>query len=169
MDEVYELFMDLDANDEQLDFPILYGIARQGIAVRDPNEMREIEVGEGADKIKHTLRGYGGLDITPLFDTIVEHCKPYPDLREDPLQLQISTLGYDEYIGRLGNCAQEAAENPCSRQPLLPVFYTRGLDSLTVFAQNIHRRLNRFWRISRSRSEERRVGKECRSRWSPYH
>lgn len=102
VDEVYELFMDLDANDEQLDFPILYGIARQGIAVRDPDEVREIEVGEGADKIKHTPRGYGGLDITPLFDTIVEHCKPYPDLREDPLQLQISTLGYDEYIGRLG-------------------------------------------------------------------
>ncbi|ETJ99735.1 GTP-binding protein TypA [Eubacterium nodatum ATCC 33099] len=102
VDEVYELFMDLDANDEQLDFPILYGIARQGIAVRDPDEVREIEVGEGADKIKHTPRGYGGLDITPLFDTIVEHCKPYSDLRENPLQLQISTLGYDEYIGRLG-------------------------------------------------------------------
>ena len=59
-------------------------------------------MGEGADKIKHTPRGYGGLDITPLFDTIVEHCKPYSDLRENPLQLQISTLGYDEYIGRLG-------------------------------------------------------------------
>ena len=102
VDEVYELFMDLDASDEQLDFPILYGIARQGIAVRDPDEVRGIEVREGADKIKHTPRGYGGLDITPLFDTIVEHCKPYSDLRENPLQLQISTLGYDEYIGRLG-------------------------------------------------------------------
>ena len=102
VDEVYELFMDLDANDEQLDFPILYGITRQGIAVRNPDEVKGIKVGEGADKIKHTPRGYGGLDITPLFDTIVEHCKPYSDLRENPLQLQISTLGYDEYIGRLG-------------------------------------------------------------------
>ena len=39
VDEVYELFMDLEANDEQLDFPILYGIARQGIAVNDPAEV----------------------------------------------------------------------------------------------------------------------------------
>lgn len=102
VDEVYELFMDLEANDEQLDFPILYGIARQGIAVKDPAEVADIEVGEGDKKIKHTPRGIGGFDITPLFDTIVEHCEPYPDLREEPLQFQVSTLGYDDYIGRLG-------------------------------------------------------------------
>lgn len=102
VDEVYELFMDLNASDEQLDFPILYGIARQGIAVKDPAEVGNISVGEGEKKLKHTPRGFGGLDITPLFDTIVEHCKPYPDLRNEPLQLQISTLGYDDYIGRLG-------------------------------------------------------------------
>ncbi len=102
VDEVYELFMDLNANDEQLDFPILYGIARQGIAVRDPEEVKGIEVGEGDKKLRHTPRGIGGLDITPLFDTIVEHCAPYPDLREEPLQFQVSTLAYDDYIGRLG-------------------------------------------------------------------
>ena len=102
VDEVYELFMDLNASDEQLDFPILYGIARQGIAVKDPAEVENISVGEGEKKLKRTPRGFGGLDITPLFDTIVEHCKPYPDLRNEPLQLQISTLGYDDYIGRLG-------------------------------------------------------------------
>ncbi len=102
VDEVYELFMDLNANDEQLDFPILYGIARQGIAVRDPKEVEGIFVEQGGSKIKHTPAGYGGLDITPLFDTIIEHCEPYPDLREEPLQLQVSTLGYDDYIGRLG-------------------------------------------------------------------
>lgn len=102
VDEVYELFMDLNANDEQLDFPILYGIARQGIAVRDPEEVKGIEVGEGDKKLRHTPRGIGGLDITPLFDTIVEHCAPYPDLRDEPLQFQVSTLAYDDYIGRLG-------------------------------------------------------------------
>lgn len=102
VDEVYELFMDLNANDEQLDFPILYGIARQGIAVRDPEEVKGIEVGEGNKKLRHTPRGIGGLDITPLFDTIVEHCAPYPDLRDEPLQFQVSTLAYDDYIGRLG-------------------------------------------------------------------
>ena len=39
VDEVYELFMDLDSNDDQLNFPILYGVARQGIAVKDPSDM----------------------------------------------------------------------------------------------------------------------------------
>ncbi len=102
VDEVYELFMDLNANDRQLDFPILYGIARQGIAVREPEEAMGLSVEEGGTKIKHTPTGYAGLDITPLFETIIENCEPYPDLREEPLQFQVSTLGYDDYIGRLG-------------------------------------------------------------------
>ena len=104
VDEVYELFMDLDANDEQLDFPILYGIARQGIVVYDPEDIKNINV-ENDDthtKIKKSAKGMNGLDITPLFDTIINHVKPYPDLNEEPLQLQISALAYDDYIGRLG-------------------------------------------------------------------
>ncbi len=102
VDEVYELFMDLGANDQQLDFPILYGIARQGIAVRDPKDAAGLSVEQGGSKLKHTPGGYAGLDITPLFDTIIDHCSPYPDLRQEPLQFQVSTLGYDDYIGRLG-------------------------------------------------------------------
>ncbi|MBQ3931467.1 MAG: GTP-binding protein, partial [Firmicutes bacterium] len=71
VDEVYELFMDLDANDRQLDFPILYGIARQGIVVRDPKDVEGLKV-EASDgtKIKKSAAGQGGLDITPLFETI---------------------------------------------------------------------------------------------------
>ena len=102
VDEVYELFMDLEANDDQLDFPILYGIARQGIAVREPEDIHGMTIGEGEEKIKKSPAGYGGLDITPLFETIIEHCDPYPDVTEEPLQFQISSLGYDDYIGRLG-------------------------------------------------------------------
>ena len=102
VDEVYELFMDLNANDKQLDFPILYGIARQGIAVREPKDAEGIFVDQSGVKLKHTPAGYGGLDIRPLFDTIINHCEPYPDLRDEPLQFQVSTLGYDDYIGRLG-------------------------------------------------------------------
>ena len=102
VDEVYELFMDLNANDTQLDFPILYGIARQGIAVRDPKDAEGLSVEQGDTKLKHTPAGFAGLDITPLFDTITTHCEPYQDLREEPLQLQVSTLAYDDYIGRLG-------------------------------------------------------------------
>lgn len=102
VDEVYELFMDLDANDEQLDFPILYGIARQGIVVYDPADVEGIQVEAGQEKIKKSARGMNGLDITPLFDTIIKHVNPYPDYNEQPLQLQVSALAYDDYIGRLG-------------------------------------------------------------------
>ena len=82
VDMVYQLFMDLHANDDQLDFPILYGIAKQGIVSYEP--------GDDSDSIE------------PLLETIVKHVKPYPDKSDEPLQLQISTLGYDDYIGRLG-------------------------------------------------------------------
>ena len=82
VDEVYDLFLDLNASDEQLDFPILYGIAKQGIIVHDPSEE--------------------GKDIEPLFETILNHVNAYPDKSNEPLQMQISNLAYDEYIGRLG-------------------------------------------------------------------
>ena len=82
IDEVYDLFLDLGANDEQLDFPILYGIARDGIAryeVEDTNT-----------------------DIVPLFETIVNRTEYYPDLTDETLSMQVSALAYDEYIGRIG-------------------------------------------------------------------
>ena len=82
VDMVYELFMELEANNEQLDFPILYGVAKHGIA--------KAEMDHESD------------DITPLFDTIIQHVDPYPDYNEEPLQMQVSTLAYDDYIGRLG-------------------------------------------------------------------
>ena len=82
VDEVYELFLDLNANDEQLDFPILYGIAKQGIVQYDLDTPSD--------------------SIEPLFKTILKHCETYPDMDDEPLQMQISALGYDEYIGRLG-------------------------------------------------------------------
>lgn len=82
VDMVYELFMELEATDKQLDFPILYGIAKQGIA-------------------KYELED-DSTDLTPLFDTIIKHVEPYPDYNDENLQLQISALAYDDYIGRLG-------------------------------------------------------------------
>ena len=102
VDEVYELFMDLNANDEQLDFPILYGIARQGVVVRDPADIGNVHVEEGNHKVEKSPTGAEGKNINPLFETIIDHVESYPDLREEPLQLQISSLGYDDYIGRLG-------------------------------------------------------------------
>lgn len=73
IDEVYDLFLDLNATDEQLDFPILYGIARQGIVRYQPNDENE--------------------DIIPLFETILKHCEAYPDFTEEPVQMQVSGLG----------------------------------------------------------------------------
>lgn len=78
----YELFMDLEANDRQLDFPILYGIAKKGMVTEDP--------GKDSGSIK------------PLLETIIKHCDPYPNMNEESLQLQISALDYDAYLGRLG-------------------------------------------------------------------
>ena len=145
VDEVYELFMDLDASDEQLDFPILYGIARQGVAVRDPQEVADVLVGEGENKIKKSPQGFGGLDLTPLFDTIIEHCKPYPDLNDEPLQLQVSTLAYDDYIGRLGigritkgiikegqTVAVAKADGSIVQRKVNQVFVYRGLKRMAV-------------------------------------
>ncbi len=102
VDEVYELFMDLDANDRQLDFPILYGIARQGIVVRDPADAANVTVESDGAKVRKRAGGQDGLDITPLFETIIEQCGAYPDRDDEPLQFQISSLAYDDYIGRLG-------------------------------------------------------------------
>ncbi len=82
IEQVYELFMDLDATDEQLEFPILYGITKKGIVQRNLDDE--------------------GDNILPLFETIVEHTEVYPDLTEENLQFQISSLAYDEYVGRLG-------------------------------------------------------------------
>lgn len=82
VDMTFDLFVDLNATDEQLDFPVLYGAARDGYAIKDMSDECS--------------------DLTPLFETIVEHVDPYPDQDEESLQLQISALGYDDYIGRLG-------------------------------------------------------------------
>ena len=145
VDEVYELFMDLEANDDQLDFPIMYGIARQGIAVSDPSEVADIMVDDGTIKIKKSPKGYGDLNIEPLLDKIVEHCNPYPDLREEPLQFQISSLAYDDYIGRLGigritrgklKAAQQVAvmknEEESYNAKVNQVFVYRGLQRMAV-------------------------------------
>ena len=82
IDEVYDLFLELNAADDQLDFPILYGIAREGIVRYEAEDTNE--------------------DIVPLFETIIHHTQSYPNLMDEPVQMQVSALAYDEYIGRLG-------------------------------------------------------------------
>jgi GTP-binding protein len=82
LDQTFDLFDRLGASDEQLDFPIIYASALNGYAGTDS------DVREG--------------DMSPLFQTIVDHVPP-PDVDVDgPLQLQVSSLDYDTYVGVLG-------------------------------------------------------------------
>ncbi|HCU2740800.1 TPA: translational GTPase TypA [Clostridioides difficile] len=82
VNEVFDLFVDLNATDEQCEFPIIYGIAKQGIA--------KLEMDDDSE------------ELSPLFKTIVNHVEAYPDYDNEPLQFQISALAYDDYVGRLG-------------------------------------------------------------------
>ncbi len=83
IDEVYDLFLELNATDDQLDFPILYGCAREGV-------------------VRYDWDADSNNDIVPLFETVIAHTQAYPNLMEEPLQMQITALAYDDYIGRLG-------------------------------------------------------------------
>lgn len=81
VDQVLELFMDLGASDEQLEFPIVYASAIAGTASLDANEK--------------------GVDFTPLFETILRAI-PHPHVEEGPLQWQAAILDYSEFLGRIG-------------------------------------------------------------------
>jgi GTP-binding protein len=82
VDEVLELFMDLDASDEQLDCPFLFASAKEGYAVRH---------------IGDTAR-----DMTPLFETIIDYIPAPTGDPEANTQVLISTIDYNEYVGRIG-------------------------------------------------------------------
>ncbi|QPJ65858.1 MAG: translational GTPase TypA [Candidatus Nitrohelix vancouverensis] len=81
LDQVFELFVNLGATDEQLDFPVLYASAKQGICRTEPN---------GPDQ-----------DMTPLLDLIVEKVKPHAGEESEPFQMLVSSIDYNDYIGRI--------------------------------------------------------------------
>ena len=82
MDQVFELFDNLGATDDQLDFPVIYASALNGIAGNDPEEMAE--------------------DMTPLYEMITKQV-PAPDVDpEGTFQMQVSALAYDSYVGVIG-------------------------------------------------------------------
>jgi GTP-binding protein len=81
LNEVFDLFIDLDAGEEQLDFPVLYANARAGLCRRTP---------DGPDET-----------LAPLFETILRTVPPPAYDPAMPLQLLITTLDYDDYVGRL--------------------------------------------------------------------
>ena len=81
-DEVLELLLDLDANDEQLESPILFCSGRSGTASLSQYET--------------------GTDLKPLFDTIINYIEPPKGDETEPLQMLISSIDYNEYVGRIG-------------------------------------------------------------------
>src|ERR1044071_838455 len=81
VNDIYDLFIDLDANDEQIDFPVLYAVARDGVAKK--------ELGDDSRSLR------------PLFEEIVRTIPPPREVREDSLQLLVANLDYNEYVGRL--------------------------------------------------------------------
>jgi len=82
LDQTFDLFDKLGANEQQLDFPVVYASALRGFAGNDPKQLAS--------------------DMTPLFEAIVKNCPP-PDVDENgPLQLQVSQLDYSSYVGAIG-------------------------------------------------------------------
>lgn len=81
LNEIYDLFIDLDANDDQIEFPVLYAIGRNGIA---QNALEE-----------------NGTDLQPLFEAIVQEIPPPSYNPDEPFQMLVADLNYSEYLGRL--------------------------------------------------------------------
>ncbi|HEY2924036.1 MAG TPA: translational GTPase TypA, partial [Candidatus Eisenbacteria bacterium] len=81
VNEIYDLFIDLDANERQIEFPILYAVSRDGIAKRALTDC--------------------GTDLRPLFDEIVRTIPPPRARMNDKLQLLVANLDYDDYVGRI--------------------------------------------------------------------
>jgi GTP-binding protein len=81
LDLVFDLFVELKATDEQLDFPIIYASAKNGFAMRELHENSE--------------------DMTPLFEAIVKHVPPPPVSPEPFFQMLVSNLDYSDYLGRI--------------------------------------------------------------------
>ncbi|QQZ08082.1 translational GTPase TypA [Heyndrickxia vini] len=82
VDEVIELFIELDANEDQLEFPVIYASGINGTASNDPTKQDE--------------------NMQVLFDTIIDHIPAPADTREEPLQFQVALLDYNDYVGRIG-------------------------------------------------------------------
>jgi len=80
-DKVFDLFVELDANDDQLDFPMLYGSGKDGWADTTLDGPRD--------------------SMLPLMDAILEHIPP-PEVRAGPVQMQVTSLDYNDYVGRIG-------------------------------------------------------------------
>ncbi len=81
LNEIYDLFIDLDATEEQIEFPVLYAVGKQGIAVRNLNDE--------------------GKDLKPLFEDIMSYIPGPLHNEEEPFRMLVADLDYSDYVGRL--------------------------------------------------------------------
>ena len=97
LQKVYDLFIDLGADESQLDFPVVYAVARDGWAVRGT------PMGPVPDValLPASTQQQGKRDLRPLFDTILETIPPPLDMGDEPLQILVNAIDYDDYVGRL--------------------------------------------------------------------
>ena len=117
VDEVLELFMDLNATDEQLDSPIIYCSARTGAASLRADEP--------------------GADLTPLFETIIAHVPPPEGDENAPLQMLVSALDYSDYVGSIGIGRVERGSLKQGQQVVL-VNYHESRPPVRVKVSNIY-------------------------------
>src|SRR3712207_2597095 len=138
VNEVFDLFAALDATDEQLDFPILYGSGRNGWMAKAPE-------------------GPSDEGLAPLFDLVLEHVPP-AKVEEGPFRMLGTLLEANPFLGRI--VTGRISSGSVKPNQSIKVLDREGKVVETGCASKI---------LAFRRSEERRVGKECRSRWSPYH
>ena len=125
VDEVFDLFVDMDATEEQLDFPVIYVSAKNGYAKLNLEEDNN--------------------DLIPLFETIISHIPEPSGSPDAPLQMQVFTLDYDNYVGRIGiarvfngivkrgMAAKVIGQNGEIREGRITKLYTfKGLERLEV-------------------------------------
>lgn len=124
LDEIYDLFIDLDADEEQIDFPYLYAIGREGIVKKTLTERRD--------------------NLHLLFETILDEIPPPQFDPKEPFQMLVSDLGYSDYLGRLAigrvfngnaqfNDAMACINDKDDHLEFSPAFYNKAVPVLGLF------------------------------------
>jgi GTP-binding protein len=97
LQKVYDLFIDLDADEAQLEFPVIYAVARDGWAIRGES----MGAVPPEAQLPTSTQQKGKLTLKPLFDAILEHIPAPKDDESAPVQLLVNAIDYDDYVGRL--------------------------------------------------------------------
>lgn len=134
VNEVFDLLVELDANDEALDFPVIFGSGRAGWATRDLDQPSE--------------------DLRPLFEAIITHVPPPAVRPDDPLQMLVTSLEYSDYVGRIA-VGRITAGSIRKAQAVALVKRDGSVESHKVLE------VHRFRGLSREATDVRSAGEIC--------